>query len=114
MIPIVHADADFRVPLFVGDTFYPAPLYTHLEGSSFTDYRASAHRLAAMAPLVSHLLPGHNQGLLGSEYLIRMAEAFDQVAADEGDYVVTDGARQYYFENFSIIVADGLSPAEDD
>ena len=92
--------------LFVGDTFYPAPLYTHLEGSSFADYRSSAHRLAAMAPLVSHLLPGHNQGLLGSEYLIRMAEAFDQIVAGEGDFVLTDGSRQYYFENFSIIVAD--------
>ncbi|TNF86962.1 MAG: MBL fold metallo-hydrolase, partial [Gammaproteobacteria bacterium] len=69
-------DRDRRL-LFTGDTFYPAPLYTHIPGASFADYRASAHRLAAMAPLVTHLLPGHNQGLLGSEYLIRMAEAFD-------------------------------------
>ena len=37
------------------------------------------------------------------------AIAFDQVAAGEGDYVVTDGARQYYFENFSIIVAEDFS-----
>lgn len=97
--------------LFTGDTFYPAPLYTHIPGASFDDYRASAHRLAAMAPLVSHLLPGHNQGLVGGEYLIRMAEAFDQVAAGEGDFVATDGSRQYRFENFSIIVAE---PAMDD
>ena len=98
--------------LFTGDTFYPAPLYTHIPGSSFEDYRASAHRLAAMAPLVSHILPGHNQGLLGGEYLIRMAEAFDQVAAGAGSFDVTDGNRQYRFEDFSIIVsgetADGL------
>lgn len=92
--------------LFTGDTFYPAPLYTHLPGSNFADYRASAHRLAAMAPLVSHLLPGHNQGLLGGEYLIRMAEAFDRVAAGDEESVVTDGNRQYRFEHFSIIVAD--------
>ena len=75
--------------LFTGDTFYPAPLYTHIPGSSFEDYQASARRLAAMAPLVRHILPGHNQGLLGGEYLIRMAEAFDQVAAGEGDFVPT-------------------------
>lgn len=92
--------------LFTGDTFYPAPLYTHIPGSDFDAYRASAHRLAALAPLVSHLLPGHNQGLLGSEYLIRMAEAFDQVAAGAGESVATDGNRQYRFENFSIIVRD--------
>lgn len=91
--------------LFTGDTFYPAPLYAHIPGASFADYRRSARRLAAMAPLVSHLLPGHNQGLLGGEYLIRMAEAFDQVAGGSEDYVVTDGNRQYQFENFSIIVA---------
>ena len=91
--------------LFTGDTFYPAPLYTHIPGASFDEYRASAHRLAAMAPLVSHLLPGHNQGLLGGEYLIRMAEAFDRVAAGGENYEVTDGNRQYRFENFSIIVA---------
>lgn len=91
--------------LFTGDTFYPAPLYTHIPGSSFDDYQASARRLAAMAPLVRHILPGHNQGLLGGEYLIRMAEAFDQVAAGQGDFVPTGGNRQYRFEGFSIIVS---------
>jgi glyoxylase-like metal-dependent hydrolase (beta-lactamase superfamily II) len=90
--------------LFTGDTFYPAPLYAHLPGSDFEAYRASAHRLAALAPLVNHLLPGHNQGLVGSEYLIRMAEAFDAVAAGKRDYVATDGNREYRFESFSIIV----------
>ena len=35
--------------LFTGDTFYLAPLYTHLEGSSFEDYAVSASRLAALA-----------------------------------------------------------------
>jgi hypothetical protein len=66
---------------------------------------ASAHRLAALAPLVRLLLPGHNVGLVGSEYLIRMADAFDAVAAGEGAYQLTDGNREYPFENFSIIVA---------
>jgi glyoxylase-like metal-dependent hydrolase (beta-lactamase superfamily II) len=91
--------------LFTGDTFYPAPLYTHIPGSSFEDYRASAHRLAAMAPLVNRILPGHNQGLLGGEYLIRMAEAFDRIAAGTEGFVATDGNRQYRFEGFSIIVS---------
>lgn len=90
--------------LFTGDTFYPAPLYTHIPGADFSAYRASAHRLAALAPVVNHLLPGHNVGLVGSEYLIRMAEAFDAVAAGKGAYVETDGNREYGFENFSIIV----------
>jgi len=102
-------DRDRRL-LFTGDTFYPAPLYTHIPGGDFEAYRASAQRLAALAPLVNHLLPGHNQALVGSEYLIRMAEAFDMVAAGKGTYVETDGNREYAFENFSIIVAPGDLP----
>ncbi|MGE0622798.1 MAG: MBL fold metallo-hydrolase [Pseudomonadales bacterium] len=102
-------DRDRRL-LFTGDTFYPAPLYTHIPGGDFVAYRASAKRLAALAPLVNHLLPGHNQGLVGSEYLIRMADAFDAVAAGKGVYVETEGNREYAFENFSIIVAPDVVP----
>ena len=91
--------------LFTGDTFYPAPLYTHIAGADFDAYRTSAHRLAALAPLVRHLLPGHNVGRVGSEYLIRMADAFDSVAGGEMDYTVTDGNREYSFEKFSILTS---------
>lgn len=99
--------------LFMGDTFYPAPLYTHIEGSSFTDYRSSARRLAELAPLVDHLLPGHNLGLVEAANLIRMAGAFEEIAAGAGDYVLTDGNREYQFEGFSIIVADRDSARPD-
>jgi glyoxylase-like metal-dependent hydrolase (beta-lactamase superfamily II) len=95
--------------LFTGDTFYPAPLYTHIPGADFDAYRNSAHRLAALAPLIRYLLPGHNVGRVGSEYLVRMAGAFDAVAAGEGAYVETDGNREYAFENFSIMTADPSS-----
>jgi glyoxylase-like metal-dependent hydrolase (beta-lactamase superfamily II) len=97
-------DRDNRL-LFTGDTYYPAPLYTHIDGADFRAYRHSAHRLAALAPLIEYLLPGHNLGLVGSEYLVRMAGAFDAVVADAADYVMTDGNREYRFEEFSIIVA---------
>jgi glyoxylase-like metal-dependent hydrolase (beta-lactamase superfamily II) len=90
--------------LFTGDTYYPAPLYTHLEGSDFSDYRTSAHRLAALAPLVDQLFPGHNVGRVGSQYLIRMADAFDAIVAGHGEFVTSDGNREYQFEGFSIIV----------
>lgn len=107
-------DRDGRV-LFMGDTFYPAPLYTHIAGSSFTDYVASAQRLAALAPLVDYLYPGHNLGRVESEYLVRMDAAFRSIAADpEGvEFVRSDGNRQYQFDGFSIITAEESSPAED-
>ena len=91
--------------LFVGDTFYPAPLYTHIAGADFAAYRSSAHRLAGMTPLIRHLFPGHNVPLVGSEYLVRMAGAFDAIVAGKADYVNTDGNREYQFENFSVITA---------
>lgn len=91
--------------LFVGDTFYPAPLYTHIAGSNFDDYVVSANRLATIAPVVDYLLPGHNVGLVGAEYLLRMAQGFAQIGAGMADYIVTDGNRQYQFDGFSIIVA---------
>lgn len=100
--------------LFTGDTFYPAPLYTHIEGSSFEDYRASAARLVALSPLVDHLLPGHNLGLVSVDYLGRMARGFEGIAAGEGAFTSTDGLREYQFEGFSIIVAEPSRAAEPD
>ncbi len=91
--------------LFTGDTFYPAPLYTHIPGGSFDDYVASAERLAALEPLVDYLFPGHNVGRVASSYLGAMAAAFDTISAGRGEYVETDGNRQYAFDGFSIIVA---------
>ena len=99
--------------LFVGDTFYPAPLYTHIAGSSFTDYVVSANRLATIAPIVDFLLPGHNVGLVGAEYLSMMARAFSQIGGGVADYIVTDGNRQYQFDGFSIIVAGTPAGAVD-
>lgn len=95
--------------LFTGDTFYPATLYAHLEGSSFPDYRKSAERLAALAGDVDHLLPAHNEPLVAADYLIRMREAFETIArSEEGEFVLTDGNREYSFEGFTILTPDPL------
>lgn len=106
--------------LFVGDTFYPAPLYTHIAGSSFDDYANSAKRLVELVPLVDYLYPGHNVGRVSANYLTAMDEAFSAIgspaavknsatagesAANGLQYVETDGNRQYQFEGFSIITA---------
>ena len=52
-------DRENRI-LFTGDTFYLAPLYTHLEGSDFELYAGSAARLAAMADAYDHAYTAHN------------------------------------------------------
>jgi len=101
--------------LFTGDTFYPAPLYTHIPGADFAAYRRSARRLAELAPLVDHLLPGHNVPWAESVYLGRMADAFDTIAAgaaaaaDATPYERTGDLRQYRFDGFFILVAEPAS-----
>lgn len=90
--------------LFTGDTFYPAPLYTHLEGSDFATYAESASYLASIKKQVDKLLPGHNEPLLDSHYLIQMAAAFSTIQKGKGTFVKSDGNREYQFDGFSIIV----------
>lgn len=100
-------DRESRI-LFTGDTFYPAVLYAHLPGSDLATYRATAARLKELAPLVDELIPSHNEPLVPSDYLVRMSEAFDAIAAGEADFVLTDGYREYRFEGFSLLTPDPL------
>ncbi len=90
--------------LFTGDTFYLAPLYTHLEGSDFGRYAESARRLAALAGDVDVLLTAHNVPIVDSRYLLELDRAFDVISSGKGSYVVTDGSREYDFGEFSVIV----------
>ncbi len=92
--------------LFVGDTFYPASLYAHLQGSDFDLYAESAIRLAALQADVDFILPAHNEPFLESAYLTRFRDAFRAVEGEEMPFVLTDGNREYSFEGFSIIVPD--------
>ena len=94
--------------LFIGDTFYTGALYAHLPGSEFAVYRETARRLAELRDEVDFLLPAHNEPLVTSEYLDRMRDAFDAVAASEAEFVITDGNREYSFEGFSILTPDPL------
>ncbi len=92
--------------LFMGDTFYPASLYVHLQGSDFDLYAQSAARLAALKNEVDHILPAHNEPFLESVYLERFRDAFETLKNEGVPCVLTDGNREYSFEGFSIIVSD--------
>ena len=90
--------------LFTGDTFYLAPLYTHLEGSDFWQFRQTAKRLAALAKDVDKVMTAHNVPVVDSNYLTQLGDAFDTIADGRGEYVLTDGNREYDFGDFSVIV----------
>lgn len=96
-------DRDNR-QLFTGDTFYLAPLYTHVDGSNFQRYAESAARLAELADDVDVLLTSHNVPIVDGNYLLELEAAFEMIVSGEGDYVLTDGNLEYDFGAFSVIV----------
>lgn len=94
--------------LLTGDTFYPAPLYAHLDGSDVHRYRESAERLAALASDVDFLMPAHNEPRVSSDYLSKMRDALDSIVAGTTDFVISDGNREYSFDGFTILTPDPL------
>lgn len=91
--------------LFTGDTFYLAPLYTHLAGSSFEDYANSAARLAGLADEIDAAITSHNVPKVDSDYMRALGKAFADIQAGTAtDITWSDGNREYHFAGFSIIV----------
>jgi len=93
--------------LFTGDSFYLAPLYTHLPGSSFDDYSNTAARLAALAPAIDSAITSHNVPMVDSSYMTALGKAFADIEAGRAeDVTISDGNREYHFQGFSVIVRD--------
>ena len=108
---IVLIDHQRRL-MFTGDVFYPAPLYTHIPGSSFKDYLASSRRLADLEEQVDYLMPSHNVPRVSSEYLTRMRNAFESIKAGSAEFELSDGAREYRFEGFGVLTHNPPDIAE--
>lgn len=93
--------------LYTGDTFYLAPLYTHLEGSDFDRFAESAGRIAGLAGEIDVMMTAHNVPVVDSRYAVALGRAFDDIRAGRADdYTLTDGLREYHFDGFSVIVDD--------
>lgn len=90
--------------LLTGDTFYLAPLYTHIEGSNFADYAVSAAKLAALETEVDTVLTSHNVPVVSSFYLTALGNAFTAIESGTATFEVTDDNREYFFDGFSVIV----------
>ena len=97
-------DRDNRI-LLTGDSFYLAPLYTHLEGSDFLDYANTAARLAGFADDIDAAMTSHNVPVVEPAYMTALGDAFAAIESGMADdFVVSDGFREYRFDGFSIIV----------
>ena len=93
--------------LLTGDSFYLAPLYTHLEGSDFLDYAKTAARLSGLADDIDAALTSHNVPVVEPRYMTALGNAFAAIESGKtDDYVMADGLREYRFDGFSIIVDD--------
>ncbi len=91
--------------LFTGDTFYLAPLYTHIAGSNFDDYANSAARLAGLVDDIDSALTSHNVPVVDASYMTALGQAFADIQSGSAtDFTVSDGNRQYMFDGFSVIV----------
>jgi glyoxylase-like metal-dependent hydrolase (beta-lactamase superfamily II) len=91
--------------LFTGDTFYLAPLYTHIPAASFDDYVRSATRLAGLAGSIDFALTSHNVPVVDGGYMTALGAAFEDIRAGRAtSYTESDGNYEYQFDGFSVIV----------
>jgi glyoxylase-like metal-dependent hydrolase (beta-lactamase superfamily II) len=90
--------------LFTGDTFYPGMMYGHFDDSDFDAYLPSAKYLVGMLGRVNHLCPAHNEAYVPNEMLMRVLEAFEQIASDQAPYDLQDDVRTYRFEGFGVML----------
>ena len=93
--------------LFTGDSFYLAPLYTHIPGGSFDDYVNTAARLAGLAGSIDRALTSHNVPVVDSSYMTALGQAFSDIKSGVADdYTISDGIREYQFDGFSVMVKE--------
>jgi glyoxylase-like metal-dependent hydrolase (beta-lactamase superfamily II) len=91
--------------LFVGDNFYPGPIYLFTPETDFAAYTRSMEMLAALQPQIKLLLPQHNVPVAEPVFLRRLADAVEQVNQNEVKGRVTEGHREYTFEGFSLLIS---------
>ncbi len=91
--------------LFTGDTFYLAPLYTHIPAANFDDYVISTARLAGLAESIDFALTSHNVPVVDGSYMTALGAAFEDIRSGRAaNYTESDGNYEFQFDGFSVIV----------
>ena len=96
-------DAEQRI-LFVGDTYYPAPLYAHIPGADFDAYLETARLLGSLADRVDLVAGGHNEPFMDGASLLALQDAFERLAAHQVDFTEHGGNRIHDFGTFKVIL----------
>ena len=91
--------------LFIGDTYYPAPIWLFRPETNLDAYAASIRRLAGLAPQLKMVLGAHNIPVASPTVLTRLVPAF--AAVRDGKVMPTptqDGKVIYKVDGFSFLM----------
>lgn len=91
--------------LWTGDTFYAGPIWLYFPGTDLDAYEESITRLAALAPSLTNVFPGHNTPMANPELLPSVRDAFKEVRAGAASFVEQDDELvEYQFTGFSFLM----------
>jgi glyoxylase-like metal-dependent hydrolase (beta-lactamase superfamily II) len=90
--------------LFTGDSYYSGEIYLWSPETSVVDYTASVERLAALEPLLTHVLPAHGRPIVEPARLGELQEALASIRTGLAEAEpAPEGRLLYRFEHFSIV-----------
>ena len=92
--------------LFVGDTYYPGPIYLLTPETELSVYAHSVSRLVQLIPHLHLLLPSHNLPVANPNILLRLRAAVQEVQSGKATFVVTSGYHEFKFEGFSLLLSE--------
>ena len=92
--------------LFVGDTFYPGPIYLYVPETDVVAYEDSVDRLATLVPQLDLILTSHNLPVSRPEMLLRLSDAFRQLRTGKAQFTASGTQREYIFDGFSLLLAN--------
>lgn len=92
--------------LFLGDTYYPGPIYLYVPETDVEAYERSIDRLATSVAQLDILLASHNLPVSRPEMLLRLAHAFRQVRTGNAPFTIRGAQREYRFDGFSLLLAN--------
>ncbi|MEM8933404.1 MAG: MBL fold metallo-hydrolase [Acidobacteriota bacterium] len=100
-VALLDAEAGY---LWTGDSFYEALIYLSGPGTDLDAYGRSIDRLAALAPSLTMVFPGHNTVVAKPDGLIAVRDAFVAVRAGEVEGVERGGRVRYTFDGFGLLL----------
>ncbi len=103
-IALLDRDAGF---LWSGDSFYEGPIWLFAPETDLESYQSSVARMAALAPGLNAVFPGHNTPRADPVLLVELRDKLDQVLAGEiTPGPASDGAVEFRFRHFGFLMRE--------